>query len=124
MFFFSHTSWSVIAFVVNPEQSSMPTKRSPKGRTWHRKTRQTSLLESTRSSFFSTLRHVDKEDEARKIKEVANELIVLSESTLGDGDVGSAPRQRKTLGTPLCSHFDVALTFLKAFRQHLRHNAS
>jgi hypothetical protein len=80
----------------------MPTKRSSKGRTWRRKTRQTSLLESTRSSFFSTPRHVDKEDEAQKIKEAANELIVLSKSTLGDGDVGECSVTAKDVGdTPV-----------------------
>jgi hypothetical protein len=47
-------------------------------------------------------RHVDKEDEVRKIKEAANELIVLSESTLGDGDVGECSATAKDVGdTPV-----------------------
>jgi hypothetical protein len=113
-FFFTHISWFVTAFVVSPEQSSMPTKRNPKDRTWRRQLQQTSLLESTYSSFFSIPQYIDKEDKVWKIKEAANELIVLSKSTLGDGDVGEYSATSKHIGDTLVSTLRCSTRFSKS----------
>jgi hypothetical protein len=66
------------------------------------------------SSFFSTPWHVDKEDEARKIKEAANELIILSESTLGDGDAGECSATAKHVGNTLVSALRRSTCFSKS----------